>query len=129
MSVFKEYSNVSLNHFHCTFVHTLMYSLEKVKISTITNQNWELQSHGGTIVASNRQYLVYVLEGRNGHVLRLIQQETNNRALLKGFVGAILDVSFAHANSNLLACVDQGGNVYIWDLDRTQDVSKIQLYP
>ena len=99
----------------------------QVKISTVTNQNWELPAHYGRIVASNNQYLSYVLEGRNGYVLRLIHQETNNRVLLKGFVGAIVDVAFYHANSNLLACVDEGGNLYIWDLDKSEeDASQMQ---
>lgn len=98
----------------------------KIKVSTITNQTWELSGHRGNIVASNNHYLAYILEGRNGYVLRLIHQGNNSRALLKGFVGAIVDVGFAHANSNLLACVDQGGNLYLWDLDRVQDVAKIQ---
>ena len=103
--------------------------LFQVKITTITNQNWDLPNHHGNIVASNNRYLAYVLEGRSGYVIRLIQNESNNRVLLKGFVGAILDVSFAHANSNLLSCVDEGGNVHIWDLDRVKDFSNIQAYP
>ena len=81
------------------------------------------------MVASNKKYVAYVLEGRSGYVIRLIQNESSNRALLKNFVGTILDVSFAHANSNLLACVDQGGNLYIWDLDRAKDMTDIQTYP
>lgn len=98
----------------------------QVKISTVTNQIWGLPAHHGKIVASNNKYLSYVLEGRNGYVLRLIQQDTNNRALLKGFVGAIVDVAFCHANSNLLACVDQGGNLYIWDLDKSKEETQLQ---
>ena len=107
----------------------LLLSLFQVKITTITNQNWDLPKHHGNIVASNNRYLAYVLEGRSGYVIRLIQNESNNRVLLKGFVGAILDVSFAHATSNLLSCVDEGGNVHIWDLDRVKDFSNIQEYP
>ena len=98
----------------------------QVKISTVTNQNWEVPAHYGRIVASNREYLSYVLEGRNGYVLRLIHQETNSRALLKGFVGAIVDVAFYHTNSNLLACVDEGGNLYIWDLDKAAEEALMQ---
>ena len=97
-----------------------------MKISTITNQNWERPIHHGNIVASNKLYLSYALEGKNGHVLRLIQQKTNNRSLLKGFVGAIVDVAFFHANSNLLACMDEGGNLYIWDLDKSKEDTKVQ---
>lgn len=101
----------------------------QVKITTVTNQNWELPRHHGNIVASNNRYLAYVLEGRSGYVIRLIHNESNNRVLLKGFVGAILDVSFAHASSNLLACIDEGGNVHIWDLDRVKDFLNLQSYP
>ena len=101
----------------------------QVKITTVTNQNWELPNHHGNLVASNNQYLAYILEGRSGYVLRVIQQDSNNRALLKGFVGAIQDVAFAHTNSNFLACIDQGGNLCVWDLDKATDVSKIQSYP
>lgn len=100
-----------------------------MKITTITNQSWEHPKHHGNIVASNNQYLAYVLEGRNGYVIRLIHNDSNNRVLLKGFVGAILEVSFAHAKSNLLACVDEGGNVHIWDLDRVKKFEDTQVYP
>lgn len=96
----------------------------KVKINTITNQNWELPRGGGTIVASNSQFLAYVLEGKSGYVVRLIQPETSNRSLLKGFVGAVLDVSFAHSDSGLLGCVDEGGNVYLWNMSRVEEVAK-----
>ena len=96
-----------------------------MKISTVTNQIWECPTHHGKIVASNSQYLAYVLKSRSGYVLRLIQQGTNGRTLLKGFVGAIVDVAFCHATSNLLACVDEGGNLYVWDLDKSKDEAKI----
>lgn len=97
-----------------------------MKISTITNQNWERPAHYGQIVASNNHYLSYVLEGRNGYVLRLLRQGTSGRALLKGFVGAVVDVAFCHANSNLLACIDQGGNLYLWDLDKFKEETQMQ---
>jgi WD40 repeat protein len=97
-----------------------------VKVSTITNQNWDCPAHRGKIVASNNQYLSYVLEGRSGYVLRLIRHGSG-RALLKGFVGAIVDVAFCSPTSNLLACIDQGGNLYIWDLDKLKDVSQMQV--
>ena len=55
--------------------------------------------------------------GRNGYVIRIINQLNSNRGLLKGFTGAITDVSFAHANSDYLAAIDQGGNLYVWKLE------------
>ena len=55
-------------------------------------------------------------------------QETKNRALLKNFVGKIVDVAFAHAQSNVLAALDEGGNLHIYDLDMAHgDVDKFRL--
>ncbi len=62
-------------------------------------------------------------------MLRLLQPETSNRALLKGFVGGVLDVAFAHRGSSLLAAVDEGGNVYLWDLSKVEDITKAPSYP
>ena len=108
------------------------FLLVQVKVSTITNQNWELGPghHRGRMLATNGSYLAYTLEGRSGYVLRLIHQESNSRALLKGFVGSIKDVMFAHGSSNMLAVLDQGGNLYVWDLDLVaKDIAKAQSYP
>ena len=70
------------------------------------------------------RYIAYILEGRSGYVLRLIHQQTNSRTLLKGFTGPLLDVVFAADSSNLLACVDQGGNLFVWDLNRASTVTE-----
>ncbi len=120
------------NWFHSTKYTTNLNSPPthvQVQITTITNQNWQLPKSRGTIVASNDQYLAYVLEGKSGYVLRVLQPETSNRALLKGFVGGVLDVAFAHRGSSLLAAVDEGGNVYVWDLSRVEEITKAPTYP
>ena len=59
--------------------------------------------------------LTKIISGRHqGHVVRLLNPETATRTLIKGFVGTISDLAFSHKDSNMLACVDEGGNVYIW---------------
>ena len=69
------------------------------------------------------------MEGRSGHVVRLIHRGTNNRALLKGFTGPVLDIAFATSATSLLACVDQGGNVFVWDLSKTDStLSDVNRY-
>ena len=78
------------------------------------------------MVASNICYLAYVLEGRTGSVIRLIRRDNSFRALLKGFVGAVMDVAFCHSRSNLLACLDEGGNLHIWDLDMAKVEASVQ---
>ena len=55
-------------------------------------------------------------------------QETKNRALLKKFVGKVVDVAFACAHTNILAAVDEGGNLHVYDLDMAHgDVDKLRL--
>ena len=35
-----------------------------------------------------------------------------------------------HRDSNLLACVDGGGNLHVWDLEKTkQNIATAQPYP
>ena len=97
-------------------------------MSTITNQNWELAAHPGHIVASNSHYLAYAVEGLSGNVLRLIHRLTNSRTLLKGFTGSVLDVAFAPGSASLLACVDQGGNLFVWNLNKTDSLSQAHRY-
>ena len=47
-------------------------------------------------------------------MVRLLNPETAFRTLIKGFVGTISELAFSHSDSDTLACVDEGGNVYIW---------------
>lgn len=67
-----------------------------------------------------------MLDSRTGYVIRLIHLSTKDRALIKKFTGKILDISFPHKSSNLLGAIDEGGNLYIYDIDKTGgDLSKI----
>ena len=60
-----------------------------------------------------------ILAGRVSNSVRVInRQNSSDRALLKGFSGAITDVAFSHAHqSNLLAAVDNVGNFLVWTLN------------
>ena len=62
-------------------------------------------------------YMLCIAVGRSGYVIRIINQLSTNRGLLKGFTGSITDVTFAHATSDYLAAIDQGGNLYVWKLE------------
>ena len=59
-------------------------------------------------------------------MVRVLSLDFNERSLLKGFTGAVTDLAFAHIDSSLLACVDEAGNLMVWQLTCTG--SKI-LYP
>lgn len=59
-------------------------------------------------------------------MVRVLSLDFNERSLLKGFTGAVTDLAFAHLDSSLLGCVDEAGNLMVWQLTFTGN--KI-LYP
>jgi enhancer of mRNA-decapping protein 4 len=98
----------------------------KVRVHTITNQVWEHKRYHSNMVASTEDFLAYVLENQNGHFIRIIHTKTMNRTLLKKFTGKILDIAFASPTCNMLGAVDQGGNIFVYNLDAANgDVEKI----
>lgn len=59
-------------------------------------------------------------------MIRVLSLTTAERTLLKGFVGGVTDLAFAHLDSTQLACMDEAGNLFVWQL--TSRDGKI-LYP
>ena len=59
-------------------------------------------------------------------MIRVLSLGSAERSLLKGFTGAVTDLAFAHLDSALLGCVDEAGNLFVWQL--TCHNNKI-LYP
>lgn len=60
-------------------------------------------------------------------MIRVLRLGSTERTLLKGFTGAVTDLAFAHLDSTLLGCVDEAGNMFIWQL--TSQNGKIQYLP
>uniref|UniRef100_A0A8C5A609 Enhancer of mRNA-decapping protein 4 n=1 Tax=Gadus morhua TaxID=8049 RepID=A0A8C5A609_GADMO len=52
-------------------------------------------------------------------MIRVLSLGSSDRSLLKGFTGAVTDLGFAHLDSPLLGCVDEAGNLVIWQLTCT----------
>ena len=51
--------------------------------------------------------------------MRVINREnSSDRVLLKGFEGQVCDVSFNNSNDNILAAVDDHGNLIVWSLSQ-----------
>ncbi|XP_067055317.1 enhancer of mRNA-decapping protein 4-like isoform X1 [Acropora muricata] len=86
----------------------------KIKFNSMVNYDWELKYYRGCLIAVSSKCIAYALRGRLGYVVRLLDPETASRILIKGFVGMISELAFSHKDSNTLACVDEGGNVYVW---------------
>lgn len=74
-----------------------------------------------------RTIVIHLYIGANNHaMIRVLSLGSPERSLLKGFTGAVTDLAFAHLDSSLLGCVDEAGNLMVWQI--TCSGNKI-LYP
>uniref|UniRef100_A0A3Q1GXM9 Enhancer of mRNA-decapping protein 4 n=1 Tax=Acanthochromis polyacanthus TaxID=80966 RepID=A0A3Q1GXM9_9TELE len=66
------------------------------------------------------EYYIQFFLGANNHaMIRVLTVDFAERSLLKGFTGAVTDLAFAHLDSSLLGCVDEAGNLMVWQLTCT----------
>lgn len=92
----------------------------KVKIQPVAKYDWEHKYYYGRLIAVSNSFLAYAIRGTNNHaMIRVLSLSSAERSLLKGFTGAITDLAFAHLDSNLLGCVDEAGNLMVWQLTCT----------
>uniref|UniRef100_H3BA96 Enhancer of mRNA-decapping protein 4 n=1 Tax=Latimeria chalumnae TaxID=7897 RepID=H3BA96_LATCH len=89
----------------------------KVKIQPVAKYDWEQKYYYGNLIAVSNAYLAYAIRGANSvPMVRVMSVGTAERTLLKGFTGGVADMAFAHLNSNQLACLDEAGNLFVWQL-------------
>uniref|UniRef100_A0A8C4YXB0 Enhancer of mRNA-decapping protein 4 n=1 Tax=Gadus morhua TaxID=8049 RepID=A0A8C4YXB0_GADMO len=92
----------------------------KVKIQPVAKYDWEHKYFYGNLIAVSNSFLAYAIRGANNHaMIRVLSLGSSDRSLLKGFTGAVTDLGFAHLDSPLLGCVDEAGNLVIWQLTCT----------
>ncbi|RZF41112.1 hypothetical protein LSTR_LSTR002744 [Laodelphax striatellus] len=91
----------------------------KVKLKNIVDYLWEERFYTGQLLAVHMGG-VYVAYGINstakggGGVVRVLNNVTQQRALIKGLNGLVDDIAFAHTDQQvLLACVDKTGNLFV----------------
>jgi len=70
---------------------------------------------------STETVILNAISGKAGGNVRVYNRKTAERALLKGFVGRIVDISFAFTSSVVLGIVDEVGGVYIYDITELPD--------
>lgn len=65
------------------------------------------------------------LTGKDGGMVRVTNQETNNRTLIKNLKEDIKDLAFAFSREEvLLGCVDSEGNILVYQIeDSPSDIS------
>ena len=59
--------------------------------------------------------------GKSGGIVRVINRKTAQRTLLKGFTGRVQDIAFAHLSSLVLGCVDEAGDMFVYDIQESSD--------
>nr|XP_023682961.1 enhancer of mRNA-decapping protein 4-like isoform X2 [Paramormyrops kingsleyae] len=92
-------------------------SSNKVKIQPMANYDWEHKYYYGNLIAVSNSYLAYVIRGHNSSaMIRVLSVNAAERALLKGFAGVVADLAFSHLDSDQLACVDEAGGLFVWQL-------------
>uniref|UniRef100_A0A8C5H6C1 Enhancer of mRNA-decapping protein 4 n=1 Tax=Gouania willdenowi TaxID=441366 RepID=A0A8C5H6C1_GOUWI len=92
----------------------------KVKIQPVAKYDWEHKYYYGRLIAVSNAFLAYAIRGANNHaMIRVLSLGFTERSLLKGFTGAVTDLAFAHLDSSLLGCVDEAGNLMVWQLTCT----------
>ncbi|KAK0149334.1 Enhancer of mRNA-decapping protein 4 [Merluccius polli] len=92
----------------------------KVKIQPVAKYDWEHKYYYGNLIAVSNSFLAYAIRGANNHaMIRVLSLGSTDRSLLKGFTGAVTDLGFAHLDSPLLGCVDEAGNLVVWQLTCT----------
>ncbi|XP_071447085.1 enhancer of mRNA-decapping protein 4 [Hetaerina americana] len=90
----------------------------KVKLKSIVDYGWESRHYPGRLVAVHMEgkYLAYGLKpvGKSIGVVRVVNRETEERALIRDLLGLVQDLCFAHIRSQIvLASVDHFGNLFV----------------
>ncbi|XP_041124346.1 enhancer of mRNA-decapping protein 4-like [Polyodon spathula] len=110
---------------HDSSINSKARGSNKVKIQPVAKYDWEHKYYYGNLIAVSNSYLAYAIRGANSiAMIRVLNVGTAERTLLKGFTGGVTDLAFAHLNSNQLACVDEAGSLFVWQL--TEENGKIQ---
>lgn len=100
----------------------------KVIIKNIVDYKWEVKNYPGHLIAAHIDekhfaYTIYV-KGRGGAgaaegMVRVSNVETGLRSLIKGMTGEVLDLQFAHIETErILACIDLQ-SLHIYKIDTT----------
>ncbi|XP_044750702.1 enhancer of mRNA-decapping protein 4 [Coccinella septempunctata] len=102
----------------------------KVKLINKIDYNWEVRFYHGQLVAVHIEgkVLAFAMKGKDGGMVRVVNQETNQRALIKNLKTDVRDVSFAFLKDEIiLGCVDDIANIFIYEIEDTPHFIKFKL--
>ncbi|XP_066936183.1 enhancer of mRNA-decapping protein 4-like isoform X2 [Clytia hemisphaerica] len=91
----------------------------KVKVSQISKLGWKEKFYLGNLVSCNETFFAYIIQARTkeeADSVRVMNQHTSSRTLIKGFNKRVVDISFESFRSNRLACVDSTGTLHVYEI-------------
>jgi enhancer of mRNA-decapping protein 4 len=104
----------------------------KVKLINRIDYNWEFHYYRGQLVAVhiNGKIVAYGMKGKDGGMVRVTNQETSERALIKNLKNDVKDLSFAFSRQQIiLGCIDDEGNVLIYEIIDEPSAIKYPFLP
>ncbi|CAG9860340.1 unnamed protein product [Phyllotreta striolata] len=94
----------------------------KVKLIDRIDYNWEFRYYHGHLIAAHigGKVIAFGMKGKDGGMVRITNQETNNRCLIKNLKEDIKDLAFAFTSKEIiLGCVDSEGNILVYQINDT----------
>ncbi|CAH1995790.1 unnamed protein product [Acanthoscelides obtectus] len=92
----------------------------KVKLTDKIDYNWEFRYYHGNLVAAHigGKVIAYCMKGKDGGMVRITNQETGVRTLIKNLKEDIKDLAFAFSREEIiLGCVDSEGNILVYQIE------------
>ena len=101
-----------------------------LKLKTIVNFNWDVDYYPGHLSSVHKSgvFVAYAIltPGKNEGVVRVLNQKTEQRTLLKGMKGRVKDLAFAHTlDEIILGCVDEVGNLFVFLIKNSPNESDL----
>lgn len=107
----------------------------KLTLKNFVNFNWNQCYYHGQLIALHisEKYIAYGFSNTDTFegLVRIVQIETNERVLIKGFSNLIEDLSFAHLYEIImLACIDQSGTTFVYIIkEESCATPKLRVFP
>ncbi|XP_050294918.1 enhancer of mRNA-decapping protein 4 isoform X2 [Anthonomus grandis grandis] len=102
----------------------------KVKLTDRIDYNWEFKYYHGRLVAAHisGNIIAYAMKGKDGGMIRVVQEKNHRRALIKNLKEDIKDLSFAYSPKEvILGCVDCEGNIFVYSIEDGADCLKYTI--
>ncbi|XP_059609368.1 enhancer of mRNA-decapping protein 4 homolog [Phlebotomus argentipes] len=105
----------------------------KVKLKNIVDYKWEVKNYTGRLIAIHLDghHIAYSIklnnQGTAEGAVRVVNQQSGQRALIKGMGGEVLDLQFAYLETQtILACIDDA-SLFIHRIETLSDKLAVVL--